>query len=176
MTSEQLIAAITERSPGALLSSAQPNPSRLFLTLARESMPQVADFLFNTVRARLVTSVGTDKTPLDGTYEVSYIFSLDHENLLVSLKEIVNPADPRVPSLTNLIPGADWHEREVYDLLGIVPEGHPDPRRLVLADDWPPKTFSPCARKCLTTSSRPASAKSSLQCARPRKARRKPPS
>jgi Ni,Fe-hydrogenase III large subunit/Ni,Fe-hydrogenase III component G len=141
MTSEQVIAAINERCPGSLLSSAQPNPSRLFLTLAREGMPQVADFLFNTVRARLVTSVGTDKTPLDGTYEVSYIFSLDHENLLVALKEIVNPADPRVPSLTNLIPGADWHEREVYDLLGIVPEGHPDPRRLVLADDWPPDVF-----------------------------------
>jgi Ni,Fe-hydrogenase III large subunit/Ni,Fe-hydrogenase III component G len=104
-------------------------------------MPQVADYLFNTAMARLIMSVGTDKSPIDGTYEVSYIFALDRENLIVSAKEIVDPADPRVPSLTNLIPGADWHEREVYDLLGIVAEGHPDPRRLVVADDWPEDIF-----------------------------------
>jgi Ni,Fe-hydrogenase III component G len=52
-----------------------------------------------------------------------------------------DPADPRLPSLTNLIPGADWHEWEVYDVLGIVPDGHPDPRRLVVADDWPEDVF-----------------------------------
>ena len=141
MTSEQLIAGIQERWPGTLLTSKQPTPARLFLTLTREGMPKVADYLFNTARARLITSVGTDKSPLEGTYEVSYIFSLDHQNLVVSLKEVVDPADARVPSLTNIIPGADWHEREVYDLLGIVPEGHPDPRRLVVADDWPQDVF-----------------------------------
>lgn len=141
MTSEQIIAAINEQCPGSLLSSQQQNPSRLFLTVTRESMPKLADYLFNVLSARLVTSVGTDKSPIDGTYEVSYVFSLDHDNLVVSVKETVPPADPRVPSLTNIIPGADWHEREVYDLLGIVPEGHPDPRRLVLADDWPQDVF-----------------------------------
>ena len=141
MTAESLISAIRQRFPGTLLASQQPNPSRLFLTVAREGMPPVADYLFNTAMARLIMSVGTDKSPIDGTYEVSYIFALDRENLIVSVKEVVNPADPRVPSLTNLIPGADWHEREVYDLLGIVAEGHPDPRRLVVADDWPEDIF-----------------------------------
>jgi Ni,Fe-hydrogenase III large subunit/Ni,Fe-hydrogenase III component G len=141
MTSESLIGAIRQRFPGTVLASQQPNPSRLFLTVAREGMPPVADYLFNSVMARLIMSVGTDKSPIDGTYEVSYIFALDRENLIVSVKEVVDPADPRVPSLTNLIPGADWHEREVYDLLGIVAEGHPDPRRLVVADDWPEDIF-----------------------------------
>jgi Ni,Fe-hydrogenase III large subunit/Ni,Fe-hydrogenase III component G len=141
MTSENLIAAIKQRYPGILLASQQPNSSRLFLTVAREGMPQVADYLFNTALARLIMSVGTDKSPIDGTYEVSYIFALDRDNLILSVKEVVDPADPRVPSLTNLIPGADWHEREVYDLLGIVAEGHPDPRRLVVSDDWPEDIF-----------------------------------
>lgn len=141
MTSENLIVAIKQRCPDALLASQQPNSSRLFLTVTREGIPQVADYLFNTSMARLIMSVGTDKTPIDGTYEVSYVFALDRENLIVSVKEIVDPTDPRVPSLTNLIPGADWHEREVYDLLGIVAEGHPDPRRLVVADDWPEDIF-----------------------------------
>lgn len=141
MTSENLIVAIKQRCPDALLASQQPNSSRLFLTVTREGIPQVADYLFNTSMARLIMSVGTDKTPIDGTYEVSYVFALDRDNLIVSVKEIVDPTDLRVPSLTNLIPGADWHEREVYDLLGIVAEGHPDPRRLVVADDWPEDIF-----------------------------------
>ena len=136
-----MIAQIGERFPGALLSSEVPAPARLFLTVKRQSMREVADYLFNVTMARLITSVGTDKSPIDGTYEVSYVFSLDRDGLVVSVKETVDPADPRVPSLTNIIPGADWHEREVYDLLGIVPEGHPDPRRLVLADDWPEDVF-----------------------------------
>jgi Ni,Fe-hydrogenase III large subunit/Ni,Fe-hydrogenase III component G len=141
MTAEHLIAAINEQCPGSLLSTQQQSPSRLFLTATRESMPKLADYLFNTARARLITSIGTDKSPIDGTYEVSYVFSLDRDTLVVCVKETVDPADPRVPSLTPIIPGADWGEREVYDLLGIVPEGHPDPRRLVLADDWPQDVF-----------------------------------
>jgi Ni,Fe-hydrogenase III large subunit/Ni,Fe-hydrogenase III component G len=141
MDSQSLTASINEKYPGALLSSVQPDPSRLFLTVKRERMPDVAEYVFNTAKARLILSSGTDKSPINGTYEVTYIFSLDQDNLFVSLKEIVDPADPRVPSLTNIIPGADWHEREMRDMMGIVPEGHPDPRRLVVSDDWPEDVF-----------------------------------
>jgi Ni,Fe-hydrogenase III large subunit/Ni,Fe-hydrogenase III component G len=141
MNSEKLTAAIKDKFPGALLSSEQPNPQRLFLTVNKEKMPEVADYLFNTVKARLIVSAGTDKSPINGTYEVTYIFSLDQDNLIVALKEIVDPADARVPSLTNIIPGADWHEREMRDMMGIVPEGHPDPRRLVVSDDWPEDVY-----------------------------------
>jgi NADH-quinone oxidoreductase subunit C len=42
----------------------------------------------------------------------------------------------RVPSLTSIWPAADWAEREAYDLFGVVFEGHPDLRRILLPDDW----------------------------------------
>jgi Ni,Fe-hydrogenase III large subunit/Ni,Fe-hydrogenase III component G len=141
MNSENLTAAIGERIPGALLSSEQPNPYRLFLTVARENMLAVADYIFNTAKGRLILCSGTDKSPINGTYEVTYIFSLDSDNLIVAVKELVDPADPRVSSLTNIIPGADWHERELRDMVGIVPENHPDPRRLLVSDDWPEDVF-----------------------------------
>ncbi len=43
---------------------------------------------------------------------------------------------PEIPTVTNVWPAADWHEREVYDLCGVWFVGHPDPRRMLLAEDW----------------------------------------
>jgi NADH-quinone oxidoreductase subunit C len=43
---------------------------------------------------------------------------------------------PEVPSVAEVWPTADWHEREAYDLVGVRFLGHPDPRRILLADDW----------------------------------------
>ena len=44
--------------------------------------------------------------------------------------------EPHITSVTDLWPGANWHEREVFDLFGITFDGHPDLRRLLLPDDW----------------------------------------
>lgn len=43
---------------------------------------------------------------------------------------------PEVPSVTDVWRAADWHERETYDLVGVWFTDHPDPRRILLADDW----------------------------------------
>ena len=43
---------------------------------------------------------------------------------------------PAVPSVAGVWPAADWHERECFDLVGVTFTGHPDPRRLLLNDDW----------------------------------------
>lgn len=49
---------------------------------------------------------------------------------------LVSRTDGRLPSLTALWPAADWAEREVFDLFGVVFDGHPDLRRILLPDDW----------------------------------------
>lgn len=43
---------------------------------------------------------------------------------------------PHVPSVADIWPAANWHEREAADLLGFVFDGHPDPRRILCPDDW----------------------------------------
>lgn len=104
---------------------------------AREDLLAVVEYIRDKLGGRFVVSVGTDARELSGAYEVNNIFGLDQDRLFLLLKTRVDPADPRLDSITPLIPGANWAEREVRDMIGVHPMGHPDPRRLVLPDDWP---------------------------------------
>ncbi len=62
-----------------------------------------------------------------------YSIPFDHH---LTLKVILDRKDPRVDSVANIWRGANWHEREAYDLYGIVFNNHPDPRRILLPADW----------------------------------------
>jgi NADH/F420H2 dehydrogenase subunit C len=74
--------------------------------------------------------------PGQGQFEVVYhLFSMAARHELL-LKVRVPRDDPRLPSVTPIWAGANWHERETYDLFGITFEGHPDPRRIMLTEDW----------------------------------------
>ena len=48
----------------------------------------------------------------------------------------VPASNPAVPTLTNIYPAANFYEREIYDLMGIAFEGHPDMTRILMPDDW----------------------------------------
>jgi NADH-quinone oxidoreductase subunit C len=68
--------------------------------------------------------------------EVVYnVSSLSHP-VKVEMKVFLPRDDPRVRSVVPVWPAANWHERETYDLFGIVFEGHPDLRRILLPEDW----------------------------------------
>ena len=56
--------------------------------------------------------------------------------LAVMMRCRLEPGQVHCPSLTGVYRGADWMERECYDLLGVVFDGHPDLRRILLGDDW----------------------------------------
>lgn len=91
--------------------------------------------------ARLIMTVGTDVRPLGRGFEVTHLFGLDREGRVAGLVVPVPADDPRYPALTPSVPPAGWMEREVYDMIGVTADGHPDPRRLVVADDWPDDVF-----------------------------------
>lgn len=61
--------------------------------------------------------------------------STTHEHRL-AVKVRVSRDEPILPTVCDLWPAADWHEREIYDLLGITFTNHPDMRRILLPDDW----------------------------------------
>jgi NADH-quinone oxidoreductase subunit C len=68
-------------------------------------------------------------------FDVVYHVVSTHRRARLRLKVQVSAADP-IASVTSVWAGAGWCEREVYDLFGIVFDGHPDLRRLMMADDW----------------------------------------
>lgn len=69
-------------------------------------------------------------------FEVVYNFWSYSHNRPLALRVRVLREDPKVPSLASLWATADWQEREEYDLMGIVFEGHPHLKRILLPDGW----------------------------------------
>lgn len=77
-----------------------------------------------------------DRFPLEPRFEVNYhLLSIDRRDRL-RLKVKLPGSDPVVHSVTPLWPGANWHERENFDLFGVRFEGHPDLRRILMPEDW----------------------------------------
>lgn len=69
-------------------------------------------------------------------FHVIYQLSSLARNLTLQLRVPVDGTDPRVPTVTGVYEVANWRERELQDMFGIKAEGHPDPRILLLPEDW----------------------------------------
>jgi NADH-quinone oxidoreductase subunit C len=74
--------------------------------------------------------------PQDQKIHVVYhVYSYPKKHRIV-LKAFLDREDPAIPTLVNVWSSTNWQERECFDLLGVLFEGHPDLRRLLLPDDW----------------------------------------
>jgi len=138
--------ALRAGAGGSVDADAGPRPSDVTVRLGRKGdLPAAADVLIGLYSMALATVVATDETATsDGDLKVRYVFeptARGAPDWFVTLLISVNAARPEVPSLTTAIPAANWHEREMRDLFGIVPLGHPDPRPLVVHDGWPQGVF-----------------------------------
>jgi NADH-quinone oxidoreductase subunit C len=92
-------------------------------------LKETSDLAFDS----LMCLSGVDRGEnLEAVYHL-YSFPLNHK---VTLKVQTPRTDPKIPTVSSLWQTADWHEREIYDLIGIVFIGHPDLRRILLSEDW----------------------------------------
>ena len=69
-------------------------------------------------------------------HAVYHLQSMTH-NRRIRLEVSAPDSDPHIPSVVATYPTADWHERETYDMFGIVFDGHPALTRILMPDDWP---------------------------------------
>jgi Ni,Fe-hydrogenase III component G len=114
------------------------NPRELRVSLPRESLTGFADYLRAEVHARPELIVAEDTRLEDRGFTLRYIFELEGAAGFVIASVSVPAQDPTFPSLATRWYLASRFEREIHDLFGLVPTGHPDLHRLPLHQYWPP--------------------------------------
>ena len=103
-------------------------------------LPPVTRYLHDKLHGRLALLWAVDLRPAAERYEVHYLFALEAGRPWVLLTlEIAGP-DRLFPSITPSVHSAQWYEREIRDMFGLIPQGHPDLRRLVRHEHWPKGT------------------------------------
>ena len=112
----------------------------LTLHIQRHRLPEVARRMRDdpALRFELCTGVSGVHYPQDQGRElhaVYHLVSLTH-NRRVRLEVSAPDADPHIPSVVATYPGNDWHERETWDMYGIIFDGHPALTRIEMPDDW----------------------------------------
>ncbi len=108
------------------------------VTVPSESIADVCAFLKEKHGFDMLADLcGADRGPEeDPRFEVNYhLFSTTHHSRL-RLKVLLSEDDPHVATVSSLWKTANWHERETYDLVGVIFDGHPDLRRILLPSDF----------------------------------------
>jgi NADH-quinone oxidoreductase subunit C len=127
-----LSAYLAEKLGGRLLD-AQVAYGELTLTVEPDDIVDVLSFLRRDVQCQFISFIdicGVDYPSRPRRFDVVYHLMSPRQNQRIRVKVMTDEETP-VPSVTEVFPGADWFEREAYDLYGILFSGHPDLRRIL---------------------------------------------
>ena len=126
---------IKERLGNKITDWQEKSSRRIYFSLKKEDIFEAVKFLVKELGLRFSTASGVD-TPQG--FEILYHFSFDPAGEIYTLRVIIeDKTHPQIDAITPLFPGAEWIEREMWEMLGINFIGHPNLKRLLLADDWP---------------------------------------
>ena len=139
ITAATTVTLVKEKFPQAVLEAVEFRDEQT-LVLEPASLLSVCAYLQKTLRYDFLSTITAvdwpERTP---RFDVVYqLLSLTHQCVLRLKVRVGQRGEehPSVPSVTSLWPGANWYEREVYDLFGIEFAGHPDLRRILMPPDW----------------------------------------
>ncbi len=137
MTPAQIVELLQSRF-GPQITAAFPEDLHPRIHTTAEHWLEIARFLHDDPRLQLDWLANLSGVDYVADEQLAVVYDLYSSELkhTFAVKVYCDRADARVPSVTALWPAANWHEREAYDLLGITFEGHPDLRRILMADDW----------------------------------------
>jgi len=114
---------------------------QLTIHVKRDNLHEIAQALRDDPLLRFEMSLGVNGVhwPQESGRELHAVYHLRSytHNRMVRVESTCPDADPHIPSLTDIYPTNDWHERETYDMFGIIFDGHPYLTRIQMPDDWP---------------------------------------
>jgi NADH-quinone oxidoreductase subunit C len=137
MTTAEAATKIEETFPSDLLEKKEFR-GETTLSLTAERLHDIAQFARDTLGFNMLLDISSvDYFGEDPRFEMVYeLYSLsDHIHL--RLKCPLPEEDPKITTVTDLWATANWHEREVYDMMGITFDRHPDLRRILMWDGYP---------------------------------------
>lgn len=112
--------------------------NEVYIEVRKKDFRDACLYLYQNGEAILRVMFATDERQIDGTFKIYAVFSIPGRDEFFIIYISLEPDDLSFPALTNNIPAAHWYEREIHDMFGLVPEGHPDLRSLVFHDSFPP--------------------------------------
>ncbi|MDP6043853.1 MAG: NADH-quinone oxidoreductase subunit C [Dehalococcoidales bacterium] len=128
LSGKEIARQLTEKFPESIIESGQD-----YLVVKNESLLAVAAFLKDTPELNFDYLNFITAVDYYHYFEVVYrLSSLEHNHSLVLKTHCADRENPALPSVTGLWQGADFQEREIYDLMGINFEGHPNMKRIFL--------------------------------------------
>src|SRR5947209_5094794 len=134
---EHSTAAAVEAFDAPSVAGGNFDRNELTLEIVPGKIVSVCGFLkFDQKFVRLSGLTAVDRYPAEPRFEVVYLLHSVERNERVRLKSRLRGEDPEIESVTSVWRGADWYEREVFDLFGIKFLEHPDLRRILMPDDW----------------------------------------
>ena len=138
MEPEKIIETLRQRFEGQVVESGTAH-GQTWAVVKRDSLAGMCRFLKEDPDIKmdyLIDITAVDWLPKTPRFEVVYnMHSMRHGSRL-RLKVPVEEGDASVPTVSGVWRTANWHERETYDMFGIVFAGHPDMRRILMPDDW----------------------------------------
>ena len=138
-TPSQMVAAFQREHPGWVTQVVSAH-GEITVVVPREHIAEVCSSLKTWSESRfdfLADLCGVDRGPEEEPrFEVNYHLFSTTKYHRVRLKVLLNEDDTHVPTVTGVWRTANWHERETYDLFGVIFDGHPDLRRILLPEDW----------------------------------------
>jgi len=131
------VAAAVEAFDADAVKAGKIDRGELTLEIAPGKIASICGFLkYDQKFVRLSTVTAVDRYPAEPRFEVVYHLHSVERNERVRLKCRLRGEDPVIESVTGVWRGANWYEREVFDLFGINFLNHPDLRRIMLPEDW----------------------------------------
>ncbi len=137
---ERVLKTLKDKFGSSIVNSESPVATRLFIDIKTDKVRDVSNEIV-ALGGRYLVSIGYDKIARDGNIGLVHTFGFDRDNFILLLRAAVPGNNPVMDSITPDIPGAGWSEREYMDLLGMKFTGHPKPKKLIVADDWPSDVF-----------------------------------
>jgi len=135
MSEHPAVKALAAWDPAALID-ALFDRGELSLTVPPESIIPAVNAIKNAGYNAFEDMTAVDWLPSEPRYQLTYHILSHAFKQRVRMKAWVSEADPAIESITTVFPGANFYEREVFDLFGIRFEGHPNLRRIMMPEEW----------------------------------------